>query len=936
MDSKVLVDTPPLQEGMRPQPKGITLLLPVWGYRFVSQFLEFCLPTLLAPGNVPAVAAALPTRFIVLTREDDEELIHSHPTWLALKRVCDAEVEFIDDMITEGNHTTTITLAFARVVRRAHEEKTDTCFVFLMSDYLFADGSLRTVVNHFLNGASGIVAGNFQIVAEEASSSLPYSTDPVSRALTLSSRELLAWSLDYLHPATAANVVNFGLSHNAHTNRLLWRVDENTFIGRFYLIHPIGIRPEVVDFIVGSSLDYSFIPEMCPSGSVVTLTDSDDYFVVEMQPRRHESTNLRPGPIDEAELATSLSEWTTVQHRANADQTVVYHVGDIPENLPQAIAEADAFIGRVSALLSETTPQPWRNHPYWVGAIASNRLQTGQELSPEDWRFLLGEAIPSGGLRSFILRTRRRIFGSPPDVTRFDTRWPDYNLPLKALQEVLSGNGKLLLVTDQPIAFGHWLAASKNEICTVEWDRLVHSGFGRMPDGMPEWYRRLLDSFDACLFVVNEPILITAGRVIDRLSPLLKAKAQISVMVINDRPYHNAVDFRHVFAQSSQDLLDFSSWMVEVNYVPATRLRWLIYRSCDHVLNRLRLAYKKAFMLPVWGCLFFALGVATYFVNSGIRSTKSPPPGLWSSVFLMLRRSQRDSRRERKEAAFSGPVPRTVSPRPKTNRPAPDGGDDTPLASTKDAKSGYIAVATAHTLAGKILAGRPDVAIYGLNDQISSELPKFNVKQLTVYDPGLRVQEARPHKARSVWIHDILSAPLPKLHGAICSLGPLVYVSRVDEDAYVGNLAASLGLAESILILGSPCEAIIDEVAGRRNELLRMVRAEPAINRTTQVTDLMQTMDIMQAIDLEPAIKRIEHAADDTMTDSALSKNSYEGRICLRSGSELKALAERFFYNVFLFSVKTGALFPGFLSSADYVVVLCCQRKILSGALPHV
>jgi hypothetical protein len=25
--------------------------MPVWGYRFVSQFLEFCLPTLLAPGS---------------------------------------------------------------------------------------------------------------------------------------------------------------------------------------------------------------------------------------------------------------------------------------------------------------------------------------------------------------------------------------------------------------------------------------------------------------------------------------------------------------------------------------------------------------------------------------------------------------------------------------------------------------------------------------------------------------------------------------------------------------------------------------------------------------------------------------------------------------------------------------------------------------------
>ena len=44
----------------RAPPQAVKLLLPVWGYRFVRQFLECCLPTLLAPGNVPALAGTLP------------------------------------------------------------------------------------------------------------------------------------------------------------------------------------------------------------------------------------------------------------------------------------------------------------------------------------------------------------------------------------------------------------------------------------------------------------------------------------------------------------------------------------------------------------------------------------------------------------------------------------------------------------------------------------------------------------------------------------------------------------------------------------------------------------------------------------------------------------------------------------------------------------
>ena len=57
----------------RTPPKAINVLLPVWGYPFVRQFLEVSLPTLLAPGNLPALAKALPCTFILMTSEEDAE-----------------------------------------------------------------------------------------------------------------------------------------------------------------------------------------------------------------------------------------------------------------------------------------------------------------------------------------------------------------------------------------------------------------------------------------------------------------------------------------------------------------------------------------------------------------------------------------------------------------------------------------------------------------------------------------------------------------------------------------------------------------------------------------------------------------------------------------------------------------------------------------------
>jgi hypothetical protein len=652
MDSETLVQLPEPQVALRPPPKAITVLLPVWGYRFILQFLEFCLPTLLAPGNIPAVAAALPTRFVVLSRKGDEELIRSHPTWVALQKLCTAEVGFIDDLITDVNHSATITLAFARAIRQTHEAMTDTCFVFLMSDYLFADGALRTLVNHSLSGVSGIVAGNFQVVAEEAGPRLQGKIDPSSQAIVLPARDLVAWSLDHLHPATTANIVNFGRSHNFHTNRLLWRVDENTVIGRFYLMHPIAVRPEVTDFVVGSSLDYSFIPEMCPSGNVVTLTDSDEYFVVEMQPRQHERTNLRTGPLVERELAVSLAEWTTVEHRANAAQTIVYHAADIPENIGDHIAEADAFVARISTLLSPSPAQPARNHRYWVGSIASHRMQTGQALSQEDWRFLLGGAVPNAGMPGIIWRIRRAIFGTMPEVTRFHTRWPDFNMPRDALRRVVSNNGRLLVVAEKPHRFADWVTAMTSDVFTLEWDRLLAVQPNPALGGMPEWYHSLAESFDGGLLVVDELMLDGTAGLLERLAPLMKPQGQVSVMVFNDRSYGNAAAFAEVFASASVEMVDRSAWTMQVHYVPSTRLRWLIYRASDIGLRHLRQAFRLwSVTLPFWGLLAIGLGFATYFTNLWVRSRETPPKGLWSSVFLTLRRTHPESREAQKSLA---------------------------------------------------------------------------------------------------------------------------------------------------------------------------------------------------------------------------------------------------------------------------------------------
>src|SRR5215475_5553797 len=74
------------------RPKAVQILLPVWGHRFVQSLMQFCIPTLLAPGNLPLLAKMLPTRFVVLTRSKDLPLIETHSSWRKLADICDVEI----------------------------------------------------------------------------------------------------------------------------------------------------------------------------------------------------------------------------------------------------------------------------------------------------------------------------------------------------------------------------------------------------------------------------------------------------------------------------------------------------------------------------------------------------------------------------------------------------------------------------------------------------------------------------------------------------------------------------------------------------------------------------------------------------------------------------------------------------------------------------
>jgi hypothetical protein len=462
----------------------VVFLLAVWGESYIKQFFGLSLRSLLAPGNIPAMAENYDCTFIFLTNQQAYPIFKRQPLLKLLEQYCHVEFVEISDMIFGDNYSATITLAYERGMRSRGAAICDTYFVYLVADYVMADDSLRNLQRYMREGYSGITAGNFQVIEEEFALQIKRLIDNDSGAISISARELVALAFDFLHPMTLANTVSQSLTHASHSNRLFWRLDDNTLIGRFYLRHMLCIKPEISNYIIGSSCDYSFIVEMCPSGKVAHITDSDEYCVVELQPYNHENNFVRYGPLRLPELAESLSDWTTVVHRGNAYIPVVYHCADAPETLPAMIAESERFVETIEKMLVPQ-PQPVRGHYYWTSCIEGitynilHRHNKGDYFRRGVFAGVIGSPVfgpvfDSVSVDHFLMHIRmdpralsskkrwfntlvNALIGIPPNVRMWHRQWLDFRYMHLYLRQKFVRNAASVLISTGSTYLVGWL-----------------------------------------------------------------------------------------------------------------------------------------------------------------------------------------------------------------------------------------------------------------------------------------------------------------------------------------------------------------------------------------------------------------------------------------------------------------------------------------------
>lgn len=160
------------------------------------------LPTLLAPGNLPALHAVAPTSYRIHTSETDKPRFEEHPGIAALRQILPVEIATSPD--DAFKHPVETHLGIWRDgVSRARA--VGAHFMALPADMLWADGAFGHLAQRLAAGEVAVYALFMRVVHETITEALGWrSGGPPLPFGALPPRELVGLALRHIHPLLAA------------------------------------------------------------------------------------------------------------------------------------------------------------------------------------------------------------------------------------------------------------------------------------------------------------------------------------------------------------------------------------------------------------------------------------------------------------------------------------------------------------------------------------------------------------------------------------------------------------------------------------------------------------------------------------------------------------------------------------------------------------
>ena len=273
--AKTYVRSNKKREEQNPEKLRILFSLVVWGDSYIENFLDLCLPSMLAEGNFSNLSNNRISKFEVRTTPEDKNRLLQNRTFQYLQQII--TVEFVDlDPSISGDKYFLLSQSQYKSLQTARSKNTtwsedeyvfhyDAIF-FLYADFVWAKGSFQSALKRLAEGYEGVltpvpplVLESFQdlIVAEKRQRNICSSErgkegkgSPSAKfglisdrefgyIIDVSPRELIHLGKPILHPMLRDNIIDYE-RHSGSPAYVLWLGPNDDLLNTVFSCSPSG------------------------------------------------------------------------------------------------------------------------------------------------------------------------------------------------------------------------------------------------------------------------------------------------------------------------------------------------------------------------------------------------------------------------------------------------------------------------------------------------------------------------------------------------------------------------------------------------------------------------------------------------------------------------------------------------------------------------
>ena len=313
----------------------------VWGSWHVGAFLDVNLPSLLAPGNLPAFAARHKVIYRIFTSARDIERITSSPAFKQAQAL--VSMELIECPVENAQNP----IAVHHVLwRRSIDEARDAgaMILFVPPDVIWANGSYAHVADLAAQGKRAIFMTYVRVTQETCVPEVRRRfVSPASPVINASSNELVDLAMRHIHPLTIT-YMRHSSNFPVHPEFVLWPVSGEGLLMRVLVREMFAYDPNLIDLN-----QQALVAHKVDSDLVHYITDSDDLFSLSLAPAEKDiEWYFKPQTLDVLEVARWWLNYDSPINDLVASKYFYIHSGPrTPDRWRKVELESDVLLQRM-------------------------------------------------------------------------------------------------------------------------------------------------------------------------------------------------------------------------------------------------------------------------------------------------------------------------------------------------------------------------------------------------------------------------------------------------------------------------------------------------------------------------------------------------------------------------------------------------------------